>query len=172
MSTEAPVATLEPAVQEETLTKEQKALKLTKRYSFWAAGGGLVPVIGLDIIAIIGVQVKLLKEIAKVYEVDFKEQRAKSVVSALISGLGIVPIGTGILFSAVKILPFVGPLAATVALPTAAGAVTYATGKVFIMHFESGGTLLDFNPEKVKAAYKKFFDEGKEKAVASTDSAS
>ena len=33
MSTEAPTAIIEPTVQPETLTKEQQALKLTKRYS-------------------------------------------------------------------------------------------------------------------------------------------
>jgi uncharacterized protein (DUF697 family) len=171
MSTEAPTAIIEPTVQPETLTKEQQALKLTKRYSLWSASGGLIPIIGLDIVAIIAAQVKMINEISKVYGVEFKEQRAKSLVSSLIAGLGIVPLGTGVLFSAMKILPLVGPLAATVALPTAAGAVTYATGKVFIMHFESGGTLLDFKPEKMKAAYKKFFEEGKDKVATATQEA-
>ena len=143
-------------------TNEQKALKITKRYALWSMGGGLIPVVGLDIAAILGAQIKMLYEMSKVYNVEFKENRAKSIIGSLISSLGIVPIGTGILFSAMKILPFVGPLAATVALPTSAGAITYATGKVFISHFESGGTFLDFNPEKMKAAYKKMFDEGKE----------
>lgn len=165
MSTDT-ATTIEPAVQEETLSKEQQALKLTKRYSIWAAGGGLVPIVGVDIIAIIASQVKLVKELAKVYEVDFKEQRAKAVITTLISSLGIVPLGTGVLFSVMKIIPVVGPLAATIALPAAAGGITYATGKIFILHFEAGGTLLDFNPEKVKAAYKKLFEEGKEKVAS------
>lgn len=165
MSTEAPAAAIESPVVEETLSKEQQAIKLTKRYSLWAAGGGLIPVIGLDIVAIIAAQVKLVREITKVYEVDFKEERAKTIVTTLISGLGIVPIGTGILFSVVKVLPLVGPLAATVALPASAGAITYATGKIFIKHFEKGGSLLDFKAEKMKAAYKALFEEGKEKAA-------
>ena len=172
MSTEAPAAAIESPVAEETLSKEQQALKLTKRYSLWAAGGGLIPIIGLDIVAIIAAQVKLVRELTKVYGVDFKEERAKTIVTSLISGLGIVPIGTGILFSVVKILPLVGPLAATVALPTAAGAVTYATGKIFIKHFEKGGSLLDFKAEKVKAAYKTLFEEGKEKVAEANESAS
>lgn len=145
----------------EVETNEQKALKITKRYALWSMGGGLIPVVGLDIVAIMGAQIKMLCEMSKIYNVEFKENRAKSLVTSLIGSLGIVPIGTGILFSAMKILPVVGQLAATVALPVSAGAITYATGKVFIAHFESGGTLLDFNPEKMKAAYKKMFEEGK-----------
>jgi len=171
MSTEAPAAAIESAVEEETLSKEQQALKLTKRYSLWAAGGGLIPIIGLDIVAIIAAQVKLVRELTKVYGVDFKEERTKTIVTTLISGLGIVPIGTGILFSVVKVLPLVGPLAATVALPTSAGAITYATGKIFIKHFEKGGSLLDFKADKMKSAYKTLFEEGKEKAAEANESA-
>ena len=34
--------------------------------------------------------------------------------------------------------------------PIVAGAATYALGNVFVKHFESGGTLLDFKPEPVR----------------------
>ncbi len=160
MSTSAETLQVTEAVPE-IETNETKAQKLTKRYALWSMGGGLIPVAGLDIAAIIGVQIKMLAELSKVYGIEFKENRAKSIVTALIGSLGIIPIGTGILFSAMKLLPVVGQLAATVALPVSAGAITYATGKVFTAHFASGGTLLDFNPEKMKEAYRKMFEEGK-----------
>lgn len=159
MSTEAtPIQEVVPVVE----TNEQKSLKLTRRYALWSMGGGLIPLIGVDIAVIFGTQIKMLQEMSKVYGVEFKENKVKNIVTTLISSLGVVPIGTGILFSLVKIIPFVGPLAATVALPISAGAITYATGKVFILHFESGGTFLDFNAEKMKAAYRKMFEESKE----------
>ena len=41
-----------------------------------------------------------------------------------------------------------------------AGATTYAVGKVFIQHFESGGTFLNFNPDSVKEYYETMFKEG------------
>jgi hypothetical protein len=40
------------------------------------------------------------------------------------------------------------------------GASTYALGKVFIQHFESGGTFLDFDPEKVKEHFATLYKEG------------
>ncbi len=149
------------AVMLEVETNEKKALKLTRRYALWSMGAGMIPVIGLDIVAVVAAQIKMLSEMSKVYGVEFKENRAKSIVTSLIASLGIVPLGTGILFSAIKIIPVVGHLAATIALPISAGAITYATGKVFISHFESGGTFLNFNPEKMKDAYRKMFEEGK-----------
>jgi hypothetical protein len=50
-------------------------------------------------------------------------------------------------------------------MPTLAGASTYAVGRVFIQHFECGGTILSFDPEKVRAHFEKEFEEGK-KVVA------
>ena len=142
-------------------TNEQKALKLTRRYSLWSMGGGLIPIAGLDLVAIVAAQIKMVHDMSEIYGVEFKENRAKSIVTSLIGSLGIVPLGTGVFFSALKFVPFVGALAATISLPIIAGGITYATGKVFILHFESGGTFLDFNADKMKRAYRVMFDEGK-----------
>lgn len=163
--TPAPAATSEPAPAP-VETKEQRALKLTKRYVLWSMGGGLIPIIGIDIAAIFAAQLKMISEMSKIYGVEFKEHRARNIITTLIGSLGIVPIGTGILFSAMKLVPGAGTLAATISLPISAGAITYATGKVFIAHFESGGTLLNFNANGMKAAYKKMFEEGKQVAAA------
>lgn len=158
MSTEP--TTTEAAVPQ-VETKEKQALRLTRHYALWSMGGGMIPVIGIDIAAIIAVQIKLVREMSKVYGLEFKENRAKTVVTSLIGSLGIIPIGTGLLFSAIKIIPIIGPLAATIALPISAGAVTFATGKAFIAHFESGGTFLNCNVAKMKAGYRRTFVEGK-----------
>lgn len=149
-----------------TESREALALKVTRRYALWSMGGGLIPLVGLDIVAILGVQLKMLHAMSGVYCVEFREHRAKSIVASLVGSLGIIPIGTGIFYSIIKVIPFVGSLAATVALPISAGAITWATGKVFIAHFESGGTFLDLNPEKMKQAYRKMFEEGKQVMAA------
>ena len=45
-------------------------------------------------------------------------------------------------------------------MPVFSAGVTYVIGKVFIQHFASGGTLLDFNPpdyrEFIKAQQERF----------------
>ncbi|MDE2463441.1 MAG: GTPase, partial [Alphaproteobacteria bacterium] len=55
-----------------------------------------------------------------------------------------------------------------VTLPSLAAASTYALGKVFIQHFESGGTFLDMDPDKVSAYFKEQY-EYKRSADASAD---
>ena len=162
MSTETIAVAEAVPVVPEVETNEQKALKITRRYVLWSMGGGLIPVAFVNIAAVIGVQIKMLHEISKVYGVEFKENRVKSILIPLIGSIGLVPLGTGVLFGVMKAIPVLRALAATISIPISAGAVTYATGKIFISHFESGGTFLNFNPEKMKAAYRKVFDESKE----------
>jgi hypothetical protein len=45
-----------------------------------------------------------------------------------------------------------------------AGASTYALGQVFKRHYESGGTILDFDPARLKKMYKEQFEKGKKVA--------
>ena len=62
--------------------------------------------------------------------------------------------------SALKLIPGVGTLIAAVTMPAYSAGATYLIGKVFIQHFASGGTLLDFNPpdyrEFIKAQKERF----------------
>jgi uncharacterized protein (DUF697 family) len=48
--------------------------------------------------------------------------------------------------SALKTVPVLGMLAGGFVMPALSAGASYAIGKAFIQHFESGGTLLDFNP--------------------------
>ena len=122
------------------------AMDLVRRMSYWSAGAGAIPLPFIDVAAVIGVQVKMLRDLARFYNVPFDEVRAKSVIGVLIGG--VLPFHFGAL---VKSLPGFGTLAGGLALLAAAGAATYALGKVFVEHFESGGTLLDFDADKMRA---------------------
>jgi hypothetical protein len=63
--------------------------------------------------------------------------------------------------SAIKVLPGVGTFFGAGTLPLMAGAVTYATGRMFIAHFESGGTLIDFDAVALRSAFAAKLAEGK-----------
>jgi uncharacterized protein (DUF697 family) len=58
-------------------------------------------------------------------------------------------------------IPVVGSVLGLVTTPMVASASTYALGKIFIQHFESGGTFLDFDPSKVKTHFSQQFEKGK-----------
>src|SRR5262245_58257183 len=59
-----------PARQEQTVpTKDMLADKIITENALWAAGGGLIPIPMLDMVAIFAVEVKMLRELAALYEV-------------------------------------------------------------------------------------------------------
>lgn len=138
-----------------------EAESITNHYVGWAMGAGLIPFPVADLAAITGVQLKMLKEISAVYDVEFSENRGKSIVLSLLSGLGSTSIAVSIVGSAAKVVPGAGSLLSFATLPVVAGALTYATGKVFIQHFESGGTFLTFDSMEAKQAFAQEFEKGK-----------
>jgi uncharacterized protein (DUF697 family) len=107
-----------------------------------------------------GVQLKMLHRLSQIYEVEFSESRVKSVIAALVGMITTDSLHRGAFTSFIKSIPLVGVIGA-VSMPLYAGATTYAIGKVFIQHFESGGTFLDFDPKKVKEYFAKLYEEGK-----------
>lgn len=134
--------------------------KILRHHTWVATGVGLIPVPTADIAGLMAVQLRMIKEIADIYEVPFLKEAVKKVLSSLIGGL-ILTNTMPFLASMVKFIPLVGQTLGMVAMPIACGASTYATGKVFIQHFDSGGTFLTFDPEKVKAYYAEMLEEGK-----------
>ena len=129
------------------------ARSLTKNYVLIGAGLGLIPVPLADLAALAALQVKLVHGLSKHYDVEFKENIAKSLVASLLSGVSGL-LGFASLSSLAKAVPVLGTLAGGGAVAITAASITFATGEVFTRHFESGGTLLDFNVEKMKSLFK------------------
>jgi uncharacterized protein (DUF697 family) len=142
-------------------TKEAEASKIIGKNVLWAAGGGVIPFPLIDMIAVTVVELKMLKELAALYEVPFEEDQVKSVLVSLLAGLGAPTLGTALTVSLVKSIPVAGLASAFLAVPGLAAAFTYAVGKVFVQHFASGGTFLDFDPKTVREHFARQFEEGK-----------
>jgi uncharacterized protein (DUF697 family) len=86
-----------------------------------------------------------LRRLSQIYDVPFSENRGKALIAALAGAL--VPTTSGIgAFSLLKAVPIIGTIIGGFVTPVLSAGATYAIGKAFIQHFESGGTLLDFNP--------------------------
>lgn len=153
-------------VEVEVLSNEERAQKIIRRNMHWSMGIGLMPFPVLDIAGLITVQIKLIKELSEVYERPFKNDIGKSVVTSLIgalSGTTLAAIGGSVL---IKAVPIFGTLIGVTSFSIASGAITYAIGKVFVSHYEAGGTLLDFKPETMKEYFRQQYEVGNEQARA------
>jgi len=145
-------------------SKVDEAEQIVKGNVLWAMGAGFIPVPLFDLGGIAAVQLKMLSELATLYGIKFSEHRTKSILAALIGSFGTASVAAPAVFSLVKIIPVIGQISGAVTLPIVAGASTYAVGKVFVQHFESGGTFLDFDPAKTKAYFEEQFKEGQKLA--------
>jgi uncharacterized protein (DUF697 family) len=151
----------------EVSPREKEALAIARRYRAWSAAAGLLPLPGFDVAAILAVQLKMLADLAKVYELPFRRDIAKEVISSLLGSVLTVTVAQAS-SSAIKGVPVIGQIAGMVVQPALAVAVTWAIAKVFIQHFESGGTFLDFHPETVKAYFLEQFEAAKRGVSGST----
>lgn len=142
-------------------SRQEQAQALVRRRAYWAAGMGLIPVPVIDVLGITGVQVKMLKEISDLYGVNFFEDKAKTVVGALISGLGAWVVTGAVANSLFKVIPVVGQAVGLLGGSAVGAALTLAVGNVFIQHYETGGTLLDFDAAKMREHFRKEFKKSK-----------
>jgi uncharacterized protein (DUF697 family) len=125
--------------------RDQAASKLVDRFSIWSGVAGLVPLPVVDVLAVGGLQLQMLRRLSQIYGVEFSENRGKALIAALAGCM--IPATSGMgAASALKAIPVVNILAAGFIMPVLSAGATYAIGKAFVQHFESGGTLLDFNP--------------------------
>ncbi|VEN75414.1 conserved hypothetical protein [Candidatus Desulfarcum epimagneticum] len=141
--------------------ERRKELDDILRRHVWASmGAGVIPAPLADIAALAAIQLAMIKRIAGLYEADYFKESVEKIASSLL-GYALFGSMAPAALSALKAIPLVGQAIGAMAAPAFCGGSTYATGKALIMHFESGGTLFSFDPEKVKGHYKKMFEEGK-----------
>lgn len=144
--------------------RNRLAEELVQRHMLYAMAAGLVPAPGVDLAASIAVQVSLLRRLSDLYGVNFRENLGRSLIASLLASGGAAALGAGLAGSAVKSIPVIGTIVGVIGMPILFGAYTFAVGKVFIAHFETGGTLLDFDIKDYRKYWDKMVSMGRRKA--------
>jgi uncharacterized protein (DUF697 family) len=102
----------------------------------------------------------MVRQLCKLYEIDFKENEMKAIVTALTAS-GLAKAGARM---AIKLVPGIGTIIGGATMAILSGASSYAVGEAFKIHFETGGTFLDFDMERLKKVYNEQFEKGKQVA--------
>jgi len=145
--------------------REEQATQVVDRFSLWSGAAGLIPVPIVDVAAVAGVQLQMLRKLSEIYGVPFAENRGKSVLTSLAGA--IIPASTATTTamtfgSLIKGVPGFGWTVGALTMPVFSAGVTWVIGRVFMKHFASGGTLLDFDPPD----YKEFIKAQQEKVAS------
>ncbi len=139
--------------------KDKNANSIIRNHMIWSMGAGFIPVPIADFFAVTAIQLDMIRQLSRLYDVDFKETSGKAIITSL-SGASVARMGS----RAIKFIPGIGSILGGVTLAILSGASTYALGEVFKSHFESGGTFLDFDVSRLKRMYDEKFEKGKKVA--------
>ena len=136
-----------------------EANKLIKEHTLYSLGSGMIPILGLDIMANTAVQMELTRRLCKLYHLKFEEAQLRALLNALVGSTAarVYAMGTK---SLLKLIPGVGTMVGGVVVGLYAAASTYASGEVFKLHIEKGGTLNDFDAKAMQKYYKIKLEEG------------
>jgi uncharacterized protein (DUF697 family) len=136
--------------------RSRHAIAIVHQYMGWSSAAGLIPFPGADLVALVSAQVAMLRSIGRVYGQAIDGRMMRPLLLALVTSSGGYALAASAL-SAAKAVPFVGTEVGILTMPAIASASCYATGRAFIAHFESGGTLINLRFGRIKALYKSFF---------------
>jgi len=157
-----PDPNLPTTLQTKAESKVASANRIINRYVVFSAGTALVPLPIVNMISMTAIELRMLKRLSDHYDLTFSEQKGKALIGSLLGGFH-----AGLFTkSLLRTVPIIGLVGAVVPIGVLAGALTYALGKVFVHHFETGGTLLDFDSGKFQSFFGSKLKEGKK--VAST----
>ena len=116
----------------------------------------------IDMGALTALNLTMLYNLSKHYDIPFSQDIVKETVSSLlVTALpieGAQPLASELL----RLIPGIGAWTSIISFSILSGAATYAIGKVFIQHFESGGTFLSFDPAQVRNYFMTQLEKGKQ----------
>lgn len=153
-----------PGHQAPGLRPADRATDVIQKHMLVSMGIGAIPLPILDFAALTLLQVRMVRVIAETYGAPFSAERTKAIIASLVGGVLPPAFSWGSFGGLLKAIPVFGHLLGAVMMPTAAAASTYAVGKVFVQHFESGGTILNLDPDQMREFYRSLHSQGRELA--------
>jgi uncharacterized protein (DUF697 family) len=121
----------------------------------WSAGAVAIPLPVVDLIGLGFVQVKMVRNLAKAYGVNPNDKILEGLISAVLATMATMTIPIMLVGSSLKAAPVGGTVLGSVGNAAFGAASTYAIGKVFVRHFEGGGTIASFSADAAKDELKK-----------------
>ena len=125
-----------------------QAMRIVYRYMGISAGAALIPFAGVDVAALAGIHIALIKELCEHYDVDFTEHTARNVLIGVAASIVPGTIGSILGRKFLGMLPAANAVFGWTLMSAGSAAFSYSIGRLFIEHFEGGGTLLSLDHKR------------------------
>jgi len=140
--------------------KNEQANSVIRRYALFGTATGLIPAFGLDVAALTAVQVKMIKELADIYEYDVDDQIIRMTITTGITSLAgrlVTSVATAVT-RAFSPLKFIIGGATQAAL---SGFLTAETGKIYQARLAGGQNPADVTVSEIVNHVISMVQEGK-----------
>ena len=128
--------------------KQEEAEALIRRYALYGTGAGLIPSFGLDVIALTAIQVKMIKDLANLYEYDVDDQMIRMTITTGITSLGGRLI-TGVASSLARAFSPLKFLIGGATQAALSGFMTAEIGKIYQARLSSGENPADITVSEI-----------------------
>lgn len=123
---------------------DARAQDLIKKHALLAVGAGLIPIPGVDIGAVTAIQTRMVAKLAALYNIPFYENRVKIVLTSL-AGSTLSRLIASLAHRSLNTFSSFGGAALQLTNSALTGFATVATGDVYRIHFNNGGTIEDLD---------------------------
>jgi uncharacterized protein (DUF697 family) len=137
------VAPLSPQAVAEAARRRRRAVAIVERHANMAVVGGVIPIPIANVAAITALMVRMVRQLSRLYGVPFEKNRTHALIIGLMGGVMPTGLASAATSALVLFVPGVNALGLVVSSVTA-GTCARSLGMLFVDHFESGATLVDF----------------------------
>jgi uncharacterized protein (DUF697 family) len=130
-------------LQSDDARRRRLAAAVVERHANYSALGGVIPLPFVNFAAVLAIILRMVRALSSLYGVPFERDRARAVVLGLIGGLTPTAASTMTASTLFYLIPGSNLVGLAVSSVTAS-ACTRKIGGIFVEHFESGATLVDF----------------------------
>jgi uncharacterized protein (DUF697 family) len=141
-----------PGEGESVALRRARAGEIVERHTAYAAVGGLLPLPLLDTLSVMATVALMIQAVAELYGQPVRRERARVLAASLAGGIGQAGAGSATASALAKWVPGANAVGMVVS-SVAAAALTRSIGRAFILHFETGGTALQFDAEALRAYF-------------------
>lgn len=141
----APISPLRPLTSRASGSpnRRRQAEVVIERHANYSAVGGMIPLPLINAGAVTSIIVRMVRMLSRVYGIPFHRYRARALVLGLIGGLSPAAAASLTATTLVYFLPGSNLVGLAVSSLTASQC-TRRIGLIFVEHFETGASLIDF----------------------------
>lgn len=121
---------------------DMEADKIIKKHAMMGTAAGLIPLLGLDVAAVTGVQVMMIKKLSELFGIPFEASQVRVAIGSFVA-TALSRMASGAVRKYFN--SFSGFGATELTNAAIAGFITAATGEIYKIHFQNGGDIDSLN---------------------------